>query len=97
MNNAATKPLLDMTNPSQIGESAAWLAILASAATLLLLAALRVLSPGFSPSKFSPVVSSCSPRSSERLPAPVHGREHELVGANPRCTTPSNGSSSVRR
>lgn len=38
MNNAATKPLLGMTNPSQIGEPAAWLAILATVATLLLLA-----------------------------------------------------------
>ena len=50
MNNAATKPLLGMTNPSQIGEPAAWLAILATVATLLLLATLHVLSPEFSPS-----------------------------------------------
>jgi hypothetical protein len=50
MNNAATKPLLGMNNPSQIGEPAAWLAILATVVTLLLLATMHVLSPEFSPS-----------------------------------------------
>src|SRR6266852_2237241 len=39
-----------MNNPSRTGEPAAWLAMLATVATLLLLAALHVLSPEFSPS-----------------------------------------------
>ena len=50
MNRAATKELLAMSNPSQIVAPAAWLAILATAATILLAAALHVLSPEFSPS-----------------------------------------------
>ena len=37
-------------DPSQISEPAAWLAVVASLATILLLAALHVLSPEFSPS-----------------------------------------------
>lgn len=50
MNNAATKPLLGKTNPSQISEWAAWSAILTTVATILLLVGLHVLSPEFSPS-----------------------------------------------
>jgi hypothetical protein len=50
MNKAATKPLSSQRNPSQFGELAAWLAMLATGATLLLLATLHVLSPEFSPS-----------------------------------------------
>jgi len=50
MNKAATKPLSSTSNPSRFGELAAWLAMLATAATILLLAALHVLSPEFSPS-----------------------------------------------
>jgi Protein of unknown function (DUF998) len=50
MHVAAAKSLPGDTDPSRIVEPAAWLAILATAATLLLLAALHVLSPEFSPS-----------------------------------------------
>lgn len=50
MNETATKPLPSMSNPSRIAEPAAWLAILATAAAIVLLAALHVLSPEFSPS-----------------------------------------------
>lgn len=50
MNEAATKPLSSTSNPSHIVEPAAWLAIFATGAAVLLLAALHVLSPEFSPS-----------------------------------------------
>jgi hypothetical protein len=50
MNKAATKPLSATNNPRQSGELAAWLAMLATGATILLLATLHVLSPEFSPS-----------------------------------------------
>jgi Protein of unknown function (DUF998) len=44
-----TKPLLE-TNPAKIVVPAAWLAILMTAATILLLASLHILSPEFDPS-----------------------------------------------
>jgi len=47
---AVTKPLSSTSNPWQFGELAAWLAMLATGATILLLATLHVLSPEFSPS-----------------------------------------------
>jgi Protein of unknown function (DUF998) len=50
MTMASTKAFLSMSKPSQIVEPAAWIAIVATAATILLLAALHVLSPEFSPS-----------------------------------------------
>lgn len=50
MKKAAAKPLLGRTNPLQISEWAAWSAILTTVATILLLAALHILSPEFSPS-----------------------------------------------
>lgn len=50
MKKAATEPLLSTTTPSQIPEGAAWLSILTTIVTILLLAALHVLSPEFSPS-----------------------------------------------
>jgi hypothetical protein len=50
MGKAATTPLLGRTNPSQVSEWAAWLAILMTMGTILFLAALHVLSPEFSPS-----------------------------------------------
>lgn len=50
MNETATKPLSSASNPSHIGEPAAWLAIFATGAAILLLAALHVLNPEFSPS-----------------------------------------------
>ena len=50
MTNAGTRPPLPVSDPSQIAESAAWLAILATGATILLLVALHILSPEFSPS-----------------------------------------------
>ena len=50
MNTAATKPLSSTSNPPQFGELAAWLAMLATGATILLLATLHGLSPEFSPS-----------------------------------------------
>src|SRR5579863_8064781 len=50
MNEAATNTLFSAGHPPQIAEPAAWLAILATVATMLLLAALHVLSPEFAPS-----------------------------------------------
>ena len=50
MNNSATKPFSSASDPSHIVAPAAWLAILATGAAILLLAALHVLSPEFSPS-----------------------------------------------
>lgn len=50
MNNAAARQHSLMSDPSQIVEPAAWVALLATAATILLLAALHILSPEFSPS-----------------------------------------------
>lgn len=50
MDKAATNPTFSVSNPSHIVEPAGWLAILATLATILLLAALHVLSPEFSPS-----------------------------------------------
>ena len=50
MNNVAKRSLVSMRNPSQVAESAAWLAILATGATIFLLASLHALSPEFSPS-----------------------------------------------
>jgi hypothetical protein len=50
MNKAATKSLPGASCTSQFRESAAWLAVLLTGATILLLAALHVLSPEFSPS-----------------------------------------------
>jgi hypothetical protein len=50
MNEAETKSLPEMSSASQVREPAAWLAILLTGATILLLAALHVLSPEFSPS-----------------------------------------------
>jgi hypothetical protein len=48
MTNAGTRPPLPVSDPSQIVEPAAWLAILATGATTLLLVALHILSPEFS-------------------------------------------------
>ena len=50
MNNAAKWPLVSTRNPSQVAELAAWLAILATGATIFLLVSLHALSPEFSPS-----------------------------------------------
>jgi hypothetical protein len=50
MNHAATRSLVSVKYPSQIGESADWLALCATGATIFLLATLHVLSPEFSPS-----------------------------------------------
>jgi len=50
MNDSVTKSLPGMSSASQIRERAAWLAFLLTGATILLLAALHVLSPEFSPS-----------------------------------------------
>lgn len=50
MNTLATKSVLDMSKASRFKEFAAWLAVVLTGATILLLAALHVLSPEFSPS-----------------------------------------------
>lgn len=50
MNKATTRPFLPMTNSLHIVEPAAWMALIATAGTILLLAALHILSPEFSPS-----------------------------------------------
>jgi len=50
MNNAATRSLVSMRNPSQVAELARWFAIFATGATIFLLLILHVLSPEFSPS-----------------------------------------------
>ena len=50
MNKTATKALLGTNEPSKIGLPVAWLAILATMAAILILAALHLLSPEFSPS-----------------------------------------------
>lgn len=50
MDRVTTKEVASQDNASQIVEPAAWLAILATGATLFLLGALHVLSPEFSPS-----------------------------------------------
>jgi hypothetical protein len=50
MNKAATKLPPGMSSASQFRESAAWLAVLLTGATILLLTALHILSPEFSPS-----------------------------------------------
>ena len=50
MNNSATRPHLSISDRSEIAEPAAWVALLATATTILLLAALRIPSPEFSPS-----------------------------------------------
>jgi len=50
MNNTAKWPLESTRNPSQVAELAAWLAILATGATIFLLVSLHALSPEFSPS-----------------------------------------------
>jgi hypothetical protein len=50
MNKSETRSLPDMSSTSQFRESAAWLAVLLTGATILLLTALHVLSPEFSPS-----------------------------------------------
>jgi hypothetical protein len=50
MNKAATKSLPGSSSVSQFRELAAWLAVLLTGATILLLTALHVLSPEFSPS-----------------------------------------------
>ena len=50
MDKAAANPLFSMNNPSQMADLAGRLAILATVATILLLATLHVLSPEFSPS-----------------------------------------------
>ena len=49
MTNAVTKPI-SANDPRQIVEAAAWVAILANGAAILLLIALHILSPEFSPS-----------------------------------------------
>jgi len=48
--NAVNNSLAPMRNPTQVAESAAWLAILATGATIFLLVSLHALSPEFSPS-----------------------------------------------
>jgi hypothetical protein len=48
--NTTLKPISSVNAPSQIVEPAAWLAIFLTCAAILLLAALHVLSPEFSPS-----------------------------------------------
>src|SRR6266403_46687 len=50
MNNSAKGSLVSTRNPTQVAELAAWLAILATAATMFLLVSLHALSPEFSPS-----------------------------------------------
>ncbi len=50
MNNAAKGSLVSTRNPTQVAELAAWLAILATGATMSLLVSLHALSPEFSPS-----------------------------------------------
>ena len=50
MGGAAAKPTFSRSNRSQVVEPAGWLAFLAGIATILLLTALHVLSPEFSPS-----------------------------------------------
>ena len=50
MNEVATNPVGATSGMSQIVEPAAWVALLATGATLVLLGALHVLSPEFSPS-----------------------------------------------
>jgi Protein of unknown function (DUF998) len=50
MNNVAKGSLVSTRNPTQVAELAAWLAILATGATILLLVSLHALSPEFSPS-----------------------------------------------
>jgi len=50
MNNVTKRSLVSMRNPSQAAELAAWLAILATGATIFLLISLHALSPEFSPS-----------------------------------------------
>lgn len=50
MTNSDTGSLSSRSNPPQIANAASWLALLASGATLLLLAALHGLNPEFSPS-----------------------------------------------
>jgi uncharacterized protein DUF998 len=50
MDKAATNQLISASDLSQIAEPAGWLAILAAITTILLLAALHILSPEFSPS-----------------------------------------------
>jgi hypothetical protein len=48
-NETVTEPLL-MSDPSKIVAPAAWVAIIMTATTILLLASLHVLSPEFAPS-----------------------------------------------
>jgi hypothetical protein len=50
MNNAAKGSLVSTRNPTQVAELAAWLAIVATGATIFLLVSLHALSPEFSPS-----------------------------------------------
>lgn len=50
MVTAATRPSSYATNPSRINKPASWVALLAAAATVLLLGCLHVLSPEFAPS-----------------------------------------------
>ena len=50
MNNKATRPLVSIGNSSRLAKPAAWVALLATGATLVLLAVLHFLSPEFSPS-----------------------------------------------
>lgn len=50
MNHPATEQLSSMSHLTRMGEVAGWLAILATAAAIVLLAALHILSPEFSPS-----------------------------------------------
>lgn len=50
MNKVATNPVFATSEVAGIMEPAAWVALLATGATVLLLAALHVLSPEFSPS-----------------------------------------------
>src|SRR5579864_509465 len=50
MNIATTRSLVSTGNPSQVAKGAAWLAILATGATIVLLVSLHLLSPEFSPS-----------------------------------------------
>ena len=50
MKDAAKGSLVSTRNPTQVAELAAWLAILATGATLFLLVSLHALSPEFSPS-----------------------------------------------
>jgi hypothetical protein len=50
MNDVAKGSLVSTRNPTQVAESAAWLAILATGATIFLFVSLHALSPEFSPS-----------------------------------------------